>query len=153
MSQPRQWAMYAQHRPDLIPKTGREFLTFGGVRYVQMHGDRYDIVPVILTEDEGGEYFGWIDAKRGGDPVMVQPSWGLFTMQFPYGPAAEQKRGHGEIVRLRVDLAGDEDKGTQEGCGYSYDHDLKLIGSADGITTYECRECGAEVVDDENADG
>jgi predicted RNA-binding Zn-ribbon protein involved in translation (DUF1610 family) len=33
-------------------------------------------------------------------------------------------------------------------CGESYDHDLREIDSRDGITSYECRTCGAEIVDD-----
>lgn len=33
----------------------------------------------------------------------------------------------------------------EEICGYTYDHDLREVDSADGITVYECRNCGAEV--------
>lgn len=36
---------------------------------------------------------------------------------------------------------------VENGCGYSYDHDLRLIDTRDGISSYECRECGAEIVD------
>jgi hypothetical protein len=32
-------------------------------------------------------------------------------------------------------------------CGESYDHTLKLIDERDGYATYECTECGAEVID------
>lgn len=143
----RQWAMYAQHRPDLLEKTGREFLTFGNERYVRMHGGRYDIVEVVLTEDDEGDYYGWIAAGRD-TPTMIQPG-SIYRVQFPYGPEAEEERGKGETVRLRVDPADDR----TEVCGETYDHDLMLIGSADGISSYECRTCGAEVVDDEDADG
>lgn len=30
-------------------------------------------------------------------------------------------------------------------CGESFDHDLHLIGEADGERTYECLTCGAEI--------
>jgi len=42
--------------------------------------------------------------------------------------------------------------GWDEGCGISYDHTLRLIGEKDGIQTFECEECGAEVVEDPNAE-
>lgn len=148
---PRQWAMYAQRQEHVVD--GREFMEFGAEQWVRMcYGG--DVRPVILTEDPDGMYWGWIDADDPDqEPTMVQPHEGMFSMQFPYGPQAEVNRGQGEIVRLRVDPAEEED-GTQEGCGYSYDHDLKLIDTRAGISTYECRECCAEVVDDdEEVDG
>lgn len=37
-------------------------------------------------------------------------------------------------------------------CGVSYDHDLSLVAEADGYATYECRECGAEVVTEPEPD-
>jgi hypothetical protein len=41
----------------------------------------------------------------------------------------------------------------EEICGEAYDHQLRVIGSRDGLTTYECLRCGAEIVDeDEPAD-
>lgn len=41
----------------------------------------------------------------------------------------------------------DED---EQGCGYSWDHDLDEGETVDGITVYICRECGAEIIDDES---
>ncbi len=35
---------------------------------------------------------------------------------------------------------------TEPVCGESNDHDVRLIDERDGYATYECRECGAEVV-------
>lgn len=35
-----------------------------------------------------------------------------------------------------------------EGCGWEYDHDLRLIDERDGMATHECRRCGAEIVED-----
>lgn len=33
-----------------------------------------------------------------------------------------------------------------DNCGYSEDHDLIEIDTQDGITTYECRRCRAEII-------
>lgn len=35
-------------------------------------------------------------------------------------------------------------------CGESYDHTLSLIDERDGSRTYECRSCGAEIVEDDD---
>lgn len=37
-----------------------------------------------------------------------------------------------------------------EVCGETFDHDLLVVGVRDGIRTYECRRCGAEVFTDED---
>lgn len=37
-------------------------------------------------------------------------------------------------------------------CGESYDHTLREIYSRDGITAYECTECGAEVTSEDEED-
>ncbi len=44
-------------------------------------------------------------------------------------------------------MATDEDELV---CGESYDHDLRLIDERDGWRTSECRECGAEIIEDED---
>lgn len=68
------------------PRAGREFMDFGDPRTVRLHGR--EPVPVELTEDPEGEYWGWIDADRRGErfaaectgePVMIQPHHGMFT--------------------------------------------------------------------------
>ena len=46
-----------------------------------------------------------------------------------------------------IDTPGEE----EDVCGETYDHDLRLIEDRDGMRTYECRECGAEIVVDESA--
>jgi hypothetical protein len=38
----------------------------------------------------------------------------------------------------------------ESGCGFSWDHSLDEGESADGITVYICRECGAEIIEDES---
>lgn len=42
----------------------------------------------------------------------------------------------------------DEVESTEPVCGISYDHKLKLVGERDGITSYTCGECDAEVVEE-----
>lgn len=34
-------------------------------------------------------------------------------------------------------------------CGESYDHDLRLVSFVEGSRCWECRECGAEICEDE----
>ncbi len=46
------------------------------------------------------DYWGWIEPD--GKLSMVQPSWGQFSMQFPYGEEAEEERGRGRAVRFSV---------------------------------------------------
>jgi hypothetical protein len=96
----RRWRMHAG-KPDRVVG-GREFLDFGDPRTVRMRGRTP--VPVELTEDPEGTYWGWIYAEgrpnADGAPHMIQPHYGMFTMQFHYGPEAEQEWGRGEIVRM-----------------------------------------------------
>jgi len=35
----------------------------------------------------------------------------------------------------------------EEICGWSYDHDLVLVHEDPGLTQWECRRCGAEIVE------
>lgn len=59
------------------------------------------------------------------------------------------------IVRLGAQYAaGPQPTGDDEMvCGESYEHDLSLIDSRDGITSYECRNCGAEVFAEDDEEG
>jgi rubrerythrin len=34
-------------------------------------------------------------------------------------------------------------------CGETYDHTLNLLSEADGMRVYECRECGAEIIEED----
>lgn len=38
----------------------------------------------------------------------------------------------------------------REICGESYDHDLELIDERAGCRSYECRTCGAEIIEDDD---
>jgi hypothetical protein len=100
----RSWRMFAGRLAN--PVSGREFMNFGSERTVRFCG--CTPVPVELTEDPDGTYWGWIRAasdgilprKYTGVPEMIQPHEGMFSMQFPYGPQAEAERGRGEVVRM-----------------------------------------------------
>lgn len=94
----RTWRMFAGLQDRVVED--REFLHFGDEWYVRAYGD--EPARVELTEDPDGRYWGWIDFDDGRDstPTMIQPHWGMFEMQFPYGPKASVDRGRGEIVRM-----------------------------------------------------
>jgi hypothetical protein len=51
------------------------------------------------------------------------------------------------MPRTLEDIEPGDDR---EGCGFSWDHTPVLVGEADGIRTYECRECGATLDDEED---
>lgn len=78
------------------------FRNIGHSRYVQAYGHD-EIVPVTVTVDPDGPYWGWIGSGREETgPTMIQQHEGIFSMQFPYGPAAEEKAGKGRVVRLSI---------------------------------------------------
>lgn len=83
---------------------GDWFQYFGDERYVKFHGLPHPAVKVRLVEDSDGEYFGWLPASEWL-PRMIWRGWTCFSVQFPYGPEAEEKAGRGRIVRLRVERA------------------------------------------------
>jgi hypothetical protein len=91
----RTWYMYAYDDDDL-------FEYFGDLWWVKLHGLSNPIVPVRLTEDPEGRYYGWL-ATGEDEPNMIWPSKAQFEMCFPYGPKAEEERGRGQTVRLSVE--------------------------------------------------
>lgn len=96
----RSWKMFAGRMSD----RGRIHV-YPDARTVTAYGD--DPTPVVVMEDPEGSHYGWIGGRflhyePDEFPTMIQPHKGMFDMQFPYGPEAEQKRGHGEIIRLSV---------------------------------------------------
>lgn len=95
MNAARTWRMFAA-RPERVVD-GREFHGFGDERTVRYRG--LDPVPVELTEDAEGRYFGWL-ASGAVLPVMVQPHEGMFRMQSPDGFRGDVEHSRGEIVRM-----------------------------------------------------
>ena len=61
---------------------GHEFQHMGGRRYVELCGQTP--VPVVVTEAEDGEYYGWLHSDRE-EPSMIWRGRARFTMCFPYG--------------------------------------------------------------------
>lgn len=98
------WLMWAE--PVDPPIDGREWMRcHASRRYVVAMGCA-DPVRVLVLEDPDGVNWGFIKADREG-PDFIQPHRGMFSMQFPYGPEAEEERGHGRIVRLSIVAADD----------------------------------------------
>jgi len=93
------WPMWAHDR-------NGEYQHIGDRWWVEIHGLPDPVVPVTVTEvaddAEDGTHWGWIDASRDGRPCMMWARRFAFDMQFPYGPDAEQERGKGRVVRLRI---------------------------------------------------
>lgn len=89
----RSWRMHA----GVADRGGYQY--FGDPRYVELYG--VVPVPVVVTEDPDGTYWGWLDARRDA-PEMIQPHPVLYQVQFPYGPDAEERAGRGRTLRLTV---------------------------------------------------
>lgn len=93
------WVMHAQRQPE--PFEGRDFLHFGEAGWVRM-GYGGNVVQVVLVEDPDGLYWGWLPTGDGEGPTLVQPHQSMYSMQFPYGPTAEEEAGRGRTVRLTI---------------------------------------------------
>lgn len=89
------WSMWASVRPN------GAFYEPGHRRYAQEFS-REPVVPVIVTEREDGQYWGWLASDRD-TPTMIHGHAAAFRMCFPYGPQAEVDRGHGRILRLVIE--------------------------------------------------
>jgi hypothetical protein len=101
------WDMWA-HR-----ETGKEgklrYSHFGTRKWVALHGLASPIVPVRLTVDPEGAYWGWMDTEsHAEEPTLIWGAQLLFEICFAGGPVATQQalanRGHeGRIVRLSLE--------------------------------------------------
>jgi hypothetical protein len=81
--------------------------------YVELHGLPDPVVAVTVTEVPADSpditHWGWLWTEGSknwcdGAPCMIQPHQGLYSMQFPYGPTAEERAGRGRTVCLQVTL-------------------------------------------------
>lgn len=61
-----------------------------------------DIVKLQVTEDENGQYFGWLE---GDEISMVWPNLAALKMCFAYGIEEEEKKGKGKRIRLKIEAA------------------------------------------------
>ena len=59
------------------------------------------IIPVLVTVDEEGTYWGWYSAERM-DVSMIFAHRTSLEICFPYGSKIEEDRDRGRVVRLRV---------------------------------------------------
>ena len=65
---------------------------------------------------------------------LGDPDWA-----FCYGCRSVLKKDDGWTAQPTLDAA--------DVCGETFDHNLRVIDERDGWVTYECRTCGAEVVE------
>lgn len=96
---PRVWHTHACRR---VRDGAWVYANFGAERRLRMVHPNTPVVPVTLVEDPAGSHWGWI-ADGEDQPGIIQPTEHQFEAQFPYGWRAEQERGHGRMVRLRVE--------------------------------------------------
>jgi hypothetical protein len=72
-------------------------------RSVSMCGIKQaNIVKLKATEDENGEYWGWLE---GDEVSMVWNSLSALKMCFTYGIEIEEKAGKGRRIRLKIEPA------------------------------------------------
>lgn len=66
-----------------------------------------ELVEVVVEEVPQGDstYWGWLAHSWGvweDEPSMIQWHPGMFRMQFAYGPKADEDKGNGRIVHLKI---------------------------------------------------
>jgi len=88
------------------------FFDYIGHPHLDLISPRGSVTDVEVTEvpvrSGDGSYFGWIPAGEDA-PVMIRCGSDPYRAQFTYGPEAEERRGKGRTVRLRVtEAAGGE---------------------------------------------
>jgi hypothetical protein len=105
---PRSWVLFCERTKD-----GKLEHFYPAVRVVEMCGGKLeDIVRVRLEPAEDGDLWGWryshhpVNTTYRGQVSMIYSREMLVEMCFPYGTAAEKKRGRGEIVRLKAEILG-----------------------------------------------
>jgi hypothetical protein len=86
------------------------FFDYAGHPHLDLIAPRDSLTEVDVTEvplrSGEGSYFGWIPAGEDA-PVMIRCGSDPYRMQFTYGPEAEERRGRGRTVRLRVEEAAE----------------------------------------------
>ena len=98
----RIWQLYALRRGDRF-----EHFFPSTVQLTMCGDDPKWLVQLVLDPD--GPLWGWYNSHHPsnrnsrGQVSMIYPSEVQVRICFPYAPEAETKRGHGEIVRLRVE--------------------------------------------------
>ena len=104
---PRSTEMFAMRRD------GRIDHFYPAVVAVRMCGSGR-VVAVRVTEDATGAYWAWWSAEHGKH-MLVYDHRMLVDMCFPYGPKAEEERGRGEVVQVRVEVLQEVPQDVTEG--------------------------------------
>jgi len=100
----KSWELYAHKYPNNI------FMHVGSLNFVKAHMLDEPIIKVLIELEDNGKYWGWIynpDYKdsmyrKDGIPQMIWPSKNQVEMCFVYGIKAEEDRGKGKLVRLKI---------------------------------------------------
>lgn len=87
--------------------TDERFYHVGERWWVKLHGLDLPVVPVRVTPDPNGGYWGWLDVAKPAVaqqvPKMIQPHLGLLSVCFPYGLKAAEEAGQGQRIQLRIE--------------------------------------------------
>lgn len=94
--------MYAQ-------QTSRGLANFFKSRQAYVACGDAPVVRVRIITDDAGSHWSWWDAERKSHS-MIFGSRVLVEICFPYGSRAEEERGRGKVVRVRVEQIAEEAK-------------------------------------------
>lgn len=94
VEKPQSWDLWAHEIKD-------RFWHIGTKHWVELHLLADPVVPVTVTVDPNGSYYGWLDNKDD-TPSMVWPAEILFEMCFPSGSKPYVDAGRGRAVRLII---------------------------------------------------
>lgn len=98
----RVWQLYAQDRRDHFEHF------YPSATQVRMCGTQ-PVFVVRVTKDDEGDYYAWYNSfhpanrSRKGNLSFVYRSPMLVEVCFTHGTAHEIRRGHGNVIRLRVE--------------------------------------------------
>lgn len=67
------------------------------------------VVRVRVTDDPEGTHWAWWDAEKREHKFVYAHRF-LVAMCFPYGPEAEERRGRGKVMQVRVEVLGEARK-------------------------------------------
>jgi len=84
---------------------GMYFYFYRNYAQMSMCGLKPDECCTVIVREclpsEESDYWGFLEDD--GEYHMIQPSWGQFNMQFPYGCKAAEEAGDGRRANLMVE--------------------------------------------------
>lgn len=100
--QATRWRMYAHERFGMLTDAGsRNYVTQQRLPYPVVEVD----VTLVADWDKAATHWAWM--PKGEDvPEIIWPTRELFECWFFTSSAAEERAGHGRVVRLAVHRAG-----------------------------------------------